>query len=85
MGSMAQLAQMWVDHTCLSIIPAWRCFAAAMMLMPAGPAEGAGLPDEVVARRGSCGDGPHPAWPAGPLRVGGCGGYGPGRVVGGAG
>ena len=33
----------------------------------------AGLPDEVAARRGSCGDTPHPAKPAGPRRVGWCG------------
>ena len=45
-----------------------------------GRSDPAGLPDEVAARRGSCGDAPHPARPAGPRRVGGCGGYGPGRV-----
>ena len=35
---------------------------------------------EVGAAGSACGDAPHPARPAGPRRVGGCGGYGPGRV-----
>ena len=87
--SWAQPVRALAAHPALPGVRDRPCFAAKTMPMPhrhpvsapgPGRSDPAGLPDEVAARRGSCGDAPHPARPAGPRRVGGCGGYGPGRV-----